>query len=244
MLSSDHIWAIRRANALDGRPIVKDIATRASPTVLQCQLFVQQTSGWGGAPLVQRDLAHRLGVSQTPVRLGLTELARTGLVEVGANGRALVRSLTREDLEELYAARLGLPGLAARVGAAMVGPSELDTMRSLLPELGALAEHGHLDRYLERRWQFHATCYRASGRLRLLGEVERLFWRGERYHRLALSEVEHRRRAVATCGSFWEACARGDGADADAERIIQTGLRWAVDLIAGSLPSEFEAVRT
>ena len=70
-----------------------------------------------GTPLVQRDLAQRLGVSQTPVRVGLTELERDGLVEVGETGRALVSRLTREDLEEIYAARLGLEGLAARVGA-------------------------------------------------------------------------------------------------------------------------------
>ena len=70
-----------------------------------------------GTPLVQRDLAQRLGVSQTPVRIGLSELEREGLVQVGDTGRALVSRLTREDLEEIYAARLGLEGLAARVGA-------------------------------------------------------------------------------------------------------------------------------
>ena len=67
---------------------------------------------------MQRDLAQRLGVSQTPVRIGLSELEREGLVEVGETGRALVSRLTREDLEEIYAARLGLEGLAARVGVA------------------------------------------------------------------------------------------------------------------------------
>ena len=69
-----------------------------------------------GTPLVQRDLAQRLGVSQTPIRLGLTELQRAGLVEVGETGRATVSRLTREDFEEIYATRLGLEGLAARVG--------------------------------------------------------------------------------------------------------------------------------
>src|SRR4051795_617086 len=70
-----------------------------------------------GTPLVQRDLAERIGVSQTPVRSGLSELARDGLVEVTETGRSLVSRLTREDLEEIYAARFGLEGLAARAGA-------------------------------------------------------------------------------------------------------------------------------
>ncbi len=37
-----------------------------------------------GTPLVQRDLARRLGVSQTPIRLGLSVLEHAGLVEVSA----------------------------------------------------------------------------------------------------------------------------------------------------------------
>ena len=35
-----------------------------------------------GTPLVQRDLAQQLGVSPTPVRAGLSQLEREGLVAV------------------------------------------------------------------------------------------------------------------------------------------------------------------
>ena len=66
---------------------------------------------------MQRDLAQQLGVSPTPVRAGLSQLEREGFVAVTPTGRAVVSRLTREDFEEIYAARLGLEGLAARVGA-------------------------------------------------------------------------------------------------------------------------------
>src|SRR5262245_17259925 len=106
-----------------------------------------------GTPLVQRDLADRLGISQTPIRLALIELERTGLVEVSGTGRALVRRLTREDLEELYAVRLGLEGLAARLGAEAVGESELGRMREVLARLDRLALEQDVDPYLEGRWE-------------------------------------------------------------------------------------------
>ena len=64
-----------------------------------------------GTPLVQRDLAQQLGVSPTPVRAGLSMLEREGFVDVTPTGRAVVSRLTREDFEEIYAARLGLEGL-------------------------------------------------------------------------------------------------------------------------------------
>lgn len=192
-----------------------------------------------GTPLVQRDLAKRLGVSQTPIRLGLTELERGGLVEVGETGRALVRRLTREDFEETYAARLGLEGLAARVGAAAVGPDELDRMRELYGTLERLARKQAVGDYLRARWEFHATCYLASGRTRLVGEVERLFWRAERYNRLVLAGSERFKRSVGHYHDFLDACERGNGRRA--ETVIHRSIRWAVDNAIETLPSEADA---
>jgi DNA-binding GntR family transcriptional regulator len=189
-----------------------------------------------GTPLVQRELAERLGISQTPIRHALVELERTGLVEVSDTGRTLVRRLTREDLEELYAARLGLEGLAARLGAVAVGEPELDRMRAVLDRLDRLARAQEIDAYLEGRWELHSTAYLASGRTRLVAEVERLFWRGGRYHRLVLSSPERFERSVGSYHDFVAAC---ESHDADrAERVIHDSMRWAVDLVSGALPSE------
>ena len=116
------------------------------------------------------------------------------------------RRLTREDLEEIYAARLGLEGLAARLGAAAVGPAELERMRVGLARARPARARPDVDGYLGARWEFHAICYLASGRTRLVAEVERLFWRAERYHRLVLSSAERFRRSVGYYRGFFEAC--------------------------------------
>jgi DNA-binding GntR family transcriptional regulator len=189
-----------------------------------------------GTPLVQRDLAERLGVSQTPVRLGLVELERAGLVEVGETGRASVTRLSREDFEEISAARLGLEGLAARLGAAAAGPAEVERMRVGLRELERLGREADVDGYLRTRWAFHAACYEASGRARLVAEVERLFWRSERYNRIVLSTKERFRRSVGNYRRFYEACKAGD--PKAAESVIHESMQWAVDLIWDELPSE------
>jgi DNA-binding GntR family transcriptional regulator len=189
-----------------------------------------------GTPLVQRDLAQRLGVSQTPVRIGLSELEREGLVEVGETGRALVSRLTREDLEEIYAARLGLEGLAARVGVVALTDGDVARMRVLMGELDRLAKQRDVDGYLRARWDFHAIAYQASGRTRLVAEVERLFWRAERYNRLVLSTASRFQRSVGYYREFLAACEARDAAAA--ERVIHESVQSAVDLVAPSLPSE------
>jgi DNA-binding GntR family transcriptional regulator len=189
-----------------------------------------------GTQLVQRELAARLGVSQTPVRAGLSRLAREGFVVVGSTGRTFVSRLTREDFEEIYAARLGLEGLAARLGAEAVGPAELASMRRSLGKLERAAAEQDVDTYLALRWEFYGTCYRASGRRRLVEEVERLYWRSERYNRIVLSTPERFRESLGRYSAFFANCEENDGLAA--ERGVQDSLRWAVDSIAGGLPSE------
>jgi DNA-binding GntR family transcriptional regulator len=192
----------------------------------------------GGTPLVHRELAQRLGVSPTPVRISLTHLEREGLVEVGPTGRAAVTRLSREDFEEIYAARAGLEGLAARVGAVALTDADIRAMRRLLTSLRRLARAQEVDTYLAKRWEFYATCYRASGRQRLVDEVERLFRRSERYNRLVLSTAERFRESVARYGAFLQAC---EARDADAaEHAVQDSIRWAVDRLGPLLPPELE----
>jgi DNA-binding GntR family transcriptional regulator len=191
-----------------------------------------------GTQLVQRELAARLGVSQTPVRASLGRLQREGFVAVGATGRAFVSRLTREDFEEIYAARLGLEGLAARLGAEAVGPTELASMRATLVTLEEAAAEQDVDAYLGLRWEFYGTCYRASGRRRLVEEVERLYWRSERYNRIVLSTPERFRESLGRYADFFATCEANDGPTA--ERVVQDSLRWAVDSAAGGLPSEAE----
>lgn len=189
-----------------------------------------------GTQLVQRDLAARLGVSQTPVRASLGRLEREGFVAVGTTGRSFVSRLTREDFEEIYAARLGLEGLAARLGAFAVDGGEIDRMAQVLVRLRKAAAKQDVDSYLSLRWEFYGTCYRASGRRRLVEEVERLYRRSERYNRLVLSTPKRFRESLDRYEAFHAACLENDGAAAEA--IVQESLRWAVDRIAGDLPSE------
>src|SRR6202789_3904047 len=59
-----------------------------------------------GQPLVETDLADRLGVSKTPVREALKTLAGAGMVTMSPYKGATVRRVTSEDARHLYDVRL------------------------------------------------------------------------------------------------------------------------------------------
>ncbi len=67
-----------------------------------------------GARLVQADLAHELGVSTTPVREALRDLATEGLVVLDPHRGALVRALDIDEVRELYDLRMTLEPMMVR----------------------------------------------------------------------------------------------------------------------------------
>lgn len=67
-------------------------------------------------PLIEDDLAAKLGTSRTPLREGIQRLSADGLLVRRKRGWA-VREFTSDEIRENYEVRAGLEGLAARLAA-------------------------------------------------------------------------------------------------------------------------------
>jgi DNA-binding GntR family transcriptional regulator len=70
-----------------------------------------------GQRLIGRDLTEYVGFSRGPVREALRRLSAEGLIEIVPNRGAVVRHLTRKQVEDLFVVRKNLEGLAARLAA-------------------------------------------------------------------------------------------------------------------------------
>jgi DNA-binding GntR family transcriptional regulator len=79
-------------------------------------------------PLSERSLSTRLGFGRMPVREALKLLERDGLIAVIPGRGTFVKTLTLDEVRELYEVRIGMEGIAAYL-AAQRGPT---------PELRAL----------------------------------------------------------------------------------------------------------
>jgi DNA-binding GntR family transcriptional regulator len=106
-----------------------------------------------GAGLDETELARRFGVSRTPVREAIRQLAASGLVEVRAHRGAVVARPSEERLLGMFEAMAELEALCAGLAA------ERSQLEAVHEELRALIQGGDPQRYHEVNEAFHAAIY-------------------------------------------------------------------------------------
>jgi len=120
-------------------------------------------------------LATELGVSATPVREALLDLAREGLLEPVRNRGFRVVTLSSSELKDIYAIRtmLEVPSIAeiARTGLA---PALLARLRALADVTKRAADAGNLIDFLEADRKFHVELIATLGNKPLADLVETL----------------------------------------------------------------------
>jgi len=179
-----------------------------------------------GEWLRQEQLASLFGVSRTPIREALRMLSQEHLVEFVTNYGVRVVPLSWEEFEELYAMRIGLEGLAARLAAEQATPSDVAELRKLLAAITTLADGTDLWTYLREEWHFRLRCYAITGREQLIRRIRNLREHAERYLRLAYNVEGKMQESLDFHRKLLEAIAIHDGAAA--ERINQEALRWTL----------------
>jgi GntR family transcriptional regulator, vanillate catabolism transcriptional regulator len=115
-----------------------------------------------GERVSELPLAERLGVSRTPLRLALGQLQHEGLLEPVPGGGFVVRSFSRQDVEDAIDLRGILEGTAARLAAERLGdPSELEAMHGCVAQIDALVRPDRpaieaFERYVQLNKRFHS----------------------------------------------------------------------------------------
>lgn len=119
-----------------------------------------------GTPLLQIQLAERLGVSRTPLREAFRMLERDGLVRISNGNKTVeVAELDEHRLVETYEVRCVIDGLAAKLAATRGLTPELDRQLSdcLQRMEQATKPSPSTVRYGEAHSEFHLTILNASG---------------------------------------------------------------------------------
>ncbi len=115
-----------------------------------------------GSKLAEIPISERLGVSRTPVREAVQRLAQDGLVQIEANKGAKVRGISAAEIEEIYAVREVLDGLAAKLAAQHRSNKHIRTMQNALQKLEQAASTAYTEQ-ISADLEFHNAIATASG---------------------------------------------------------------------------------
>jgi DNA-binding GntR family transcriptional regulator len=99
--------------------------------VAKIRSFVVESNLPGGARIPERELCERFGISRTPIREALKVLASEGLVDLLPNRGSRVRSLSEDDLRDLFDLMGGLESLAGRLACECVTDEEVAEIEAL-----------------------------------------------------------------------------------------------------------------
>jgi len=161
-----------------------------------------------GAPLRQRDLAARLGVSPTPVREALRRLESEGLVHCDVHRGSTVAEAEAGPTEENYRIRAALESLGAQMAADQITAGELATLEEMNTRMSKMSDddpgYGELNR------RFHFAIYEAA-KSPLLLSLMRLLWQSlPEGPKVVRTHAESAEQHDALLGAL----RRGDGAEA------------------------------
>ncbi len=134
-----------------------------------------------GDRLVENDLVDILGVSRSPIREALSELAQNGVIdrEPGRGGR--IREWSKRDLEELFGVRSELEGYTARLVASRFVPQDRPKFEKIIASMRKAAERSAFLEMIELDLEFHDLLWKLTGNallqqvLQSLGQQFRLF---------------------------------------------------------------------
>ena len=166
-----------------------------------------------GQRITSRALADACGISATPTRMALHQLAAEGVLTRRERSAYQVAPATADAYAELLQIRLRLEGLAARAAAGRMQPATLAALRAVQARIAGQAESSPA--YLALNFEFHFIIYREAAMPHLLDMISQAWMRiGPCLS--YVGDVLHLRDLDAPHERIIAALAAGDGAAAEA----------------------------
>lgn len=142
-------------------PIAREmLSTKIKDRILQLVLEGELRPG---DRVVESRIARELGVSQSPVREAIRDLAGLGLLELEPYRGARIRSFTREEFLDDMEIRGELEAIAAGRAASRIAGSDIERLRGLVDEMHALGESGDAHGQAVKNTEFHRIVVEAAG---------------------------------------------------------------------------------
>lgn len=134
-----------------------------------------------GERVSEPEVATRYGISRTPVREALRQLAAEGFLWLTPRRGARVTFLTEKDVSEFYDLKSVLEGYAARLATTMLQEKDLQKMEQLNDQMERCHERGDLKKIAKIHTDFHNIFLDAAGNEQLSSMIRQLTNKFQRF---------------------------------------------------------------
>lgn len=169
----------------------------------------------GGAVLDEQALASRYGVSRTPVREALRQLAAVGLIDTQPRRGAVVITITPARLMALFEASAEIEATCARLATYRMTMVERAAIQRVHREAEALVKRKDQDGYIAINREFHDLIYQATHNEVLVEQAIALRTRLSEFRSAQLRDEDRAGRSWAEHEAILIAMTQGDGASAE-----------------------------
>jgi DNA-binding GntR family transcriptional regulator len=189
-----------------------------------------------GQQLLETDLSDALGVSRTPLREALKQLASEGLVELRLNRSTIVAPLRRDELIELFEALGGIERCAAELAATRMVARDVEQLAAMQERIEWHHNRGEMRDYFEVNQQIHRAIVGFARNSVLKATHDGLLPRAERARFFGLSVLGRWEESVRDHQEILDALKAGDSDRAG--RLLGEHVRRTGEVVAGSLAVE------
>ncbi len=151
-----------------------------------------------GTIIVERQICDMLGLSRTPVRSALQELAKEGFLDLAPGRGMMVSKLQLEDIVEIYQLREVMDVLALELFMKIHNSKIIEEMRETVDDLSRALESEDYDAFVYADNKFHDLYSSHCGNKRL-----QKIWTDltEQYQRVAVQIADDREWCKKTYGA-------------------------------------------
>jgi len=164
-----------------------------------------------GFRLDEITLCNRFGVSRTPVREALNQLAASGLVDMKPRRGAFVRVPGFVEVVEMFEVMGELEAMCGRLAAKRISPEQLVRFRAACEKCELAEATNDANGYYRENEAFHQVLYEASGNGFLRSQALQLQKRLQPFRRMQLQVRGRVRQSLDEHRRIREAIEAGDG---------------------------------
>lgn len=166
-----------------------------------------------GAMVSVPELAEAMGISRTPVREAMQELATTGILDIFPQAGSRISYLSYDKIHEARFIRLSLELSVVACVCGRLSAEDIQVFENLLRLQEYSLEQNNKEKLLEADNLFHRQLYQAAGKMMAHRVVESVQCHFDRVRRLILARQDDA-RIVHEHRELLDALVRGDARQA------------------------------